>query len=188
MPGGKGGKTKHDRCVEGVREGGTAANPHAVCVAAGVRPAKWNKANKSDDVEKGATRNRGKEAQQQSRYGFRSVMEEGRHLAEMKRQREANEVAPVKSIKPKDYMENKAKLIKALDVLGHRESALLLKNWGEMDSIAKSLEKQMLPPSGQAASPDQGPPGGANMAKEDKKKKMDFDKDGKKMKKEKKDD
>lgn len=35
----------------------------------------------------------------------------------------------------------KAKLIKALADAGHRESALLLKNWGEMDANAKSLAK-----------------------------------------------
>ena len=33
------------------------------------------------------------------------------------------------------------KLIKALDDAGHRESALLLKNWGEMDSNAEALSK-----------------------------------------------
>ena len=47
MPGGKGGKTKHDRCVEGVKENSPeVTNPHAVCVAAGVRPAKWKKSLK----------------------------------------------------------------------------------------------------------------------------------------------
>lgn len=44
MPGAKGGKTKHDRCVEGVRESSPhIENPHAVCVSAGVEPSSWKK-------------------------------------------------------------------------------------------------------------------------------------------------
>ena len=35
----------------------------------------------------------------------------------------------------------KSELIKALDEAGHRESALLLKNWNEMDDIAKSIKR-----------------------------------------------
>ena len=45
-----GGKSKHDRCVEHVKESSPEVkNPHAVCVAEGVRPAKWKK---SEAVEK----------------------------------------------------------------------------------------------------------------------------------------
>lgn len=112
MPGGKGGKTKHDRCVEHVQANSPdVSNPHAVCVASGVKPDKWKK---------------------------------GRDM--------------------------KDDLIKALVDAGQRESALLLKNWGEMDDAAKlmksKLEKQMLPPSGQAAPPAAPAQGEANMAKE----------------------
>jgi len=38
------GETKHDRCVEHVEENSPGVtNPHAVCVAEGVRPGKWKK-------------------------------------------------------------------------------------------------------------------------------------------------
>ena len=37
-------KSKHDRCVEHVKENSPGVNnPHAVCVAEGVKPASWNK-------------------------------------------------------------------------------------------------------------------------------------------------
>lgn len=40
----KADKSKHDRCVEQVEEQNPdVKNPHAVCVAAGVEPEKWNK-------------------------------------------------------------------------------------------------------------------------------------------------
>ena len=35
------------------------------------------------------------------------------------------------------------KLVKALADAGHRESALLLKNWGEMDANAETMAKSM---------------------------------------------
>ena len=57
---------------------------------------------------------------------------------------------------------SKERLIKALADAGHRESALLLKNWGEMDDIAKALSKNMEEGYG-----DAGAGGGVNMAKED---------------------
>jgi hypothetical protein len=42
---------------------------------------------------------------------------------------------------PKDEpKKRKLKLVKALEDAGFRESALLLKNWDEMDSIAKQLD------------------------------------------------
>ena len=37
-------------------------------------------------------------------------------------------------------------LIKALSKAGHRESALLLKNWGEKDEVAKAFEKSIRKP------------------------------------------
>lgn len=41
-------KTKHDRCVEHVMENSPEVkNPHAVCVAQGVKPASWGK---SEDI------------------------------------------------------------------------------------------------------------------------------------------
>ncbi len=40
-------------------------------------------------------------------------------------------------------MKEKEELVKALADAGHRESALLLKNWGEMDEVAKLLKKNM---------------------------------------------
>ena len=45
------------------------------------------------------------------------------------------------------YMNTKDKeeLVKALMEEGHRESALLLKNWGEMDANAERLSKAMSP-------------------------------------------
>ena len=36
-------ETKHDRCVEEVSQDPSIKNPHAVCVAAGVKPEKWKK-------------------------------------------------------------------------------------------------------------------------------------------------
>lgn len=36
----------------------------------------------------------------------------------------------------------KAELIKSLEEAGHRESALLLKNWDEMDTVAKSMHEK----------------------------------------------
>lgn len=49
------GETKHDRCVEHVKENSPEVkNPHAVCVAEGVKPSKWNK---SEGLEKGETEN-----------------------------------------------------------------------------------------------------------------------------------
>ncbi|MGH7241308.1 MAG: hypothetical protein ACREGB_03365 [Candidatus Saccharimonadales bacterium] len=40
----KGSKSKHDRCVEHVEHNSPGVkNPHAVCVAEGVRPASWKK-------------------------------------------------------------------------------------------------------------------------------------------------
>ena len=35
------------------------------------------------------------------------------------------------------------KIISALDKAGQRESALKLKNWGEMDDVAKCVEKEL---------------------------------------------
>lgn len=44
----EGSKSKHDRCVEHVEESNpNIRNPHAVCVAAGVKPSEWNKAESS---------------------------------------------------------------------------------------------------------------------------------------------
>ena len=62
------------------------------------------------------------------------------------------------------------KLVKALANAGHRESALLLKNWGEMDNIAKAMsdeiEKGALGDSITAAIKGSGstPQGGVNAA------------------------
>lgn len=42
-------KSKHDRCVEHVKENSPEVkNPHAVCVAEGVKPAKWSKSEAID--------------------------------------------------------------------------------------------------------------------------------------------
>jgi hypothetical protein len=41
---------------------------------------------------------------------------------------------------------SKEELIKSLDELGHRESALLLKNWGELDSTSSALIKAKVNP------------------------------------------
>jgi len=42
-------ETKHDRCVEHVKENSPEVkNPHAVCVAEGVRPSKWGKSEDRD--------------------------------------------------------------------------------------------------------------------------------------------
>ena len=88
MPGSKGGKSKHDRCVEGVLESNPdVGNPHAVCVAAGIEPEKWKKSE--DDC-------------------FESVTE-------------------------------KIELVKALDEVGLRKSALNLQNWNEMDKGAQDF-------------------------------------------------
>lgn len=47
-------KSKHDRCVEKVKQQNPSVeNPHAVCVAAGVRPASWKKSHdECDEVMK----------------------------------------------------------------------------------------------------------------------------------------
>lgn len=60
MPGGKGGETKHDRCVEHIKaKSPNIENPHAACVAVGVRPAKWGKSvEKMDEREKDKYRER----------------------------------------------------------------------------------------------------------------------------------
>ncbi len=51
MPGSKGSKTKHDRCVEGVKESNSGVdNPHAVCVSQGVKPSNWKK-SKNEECE-----------------------------------------------------------------------------------------------------------------------------------------
>lgn len=42
----------------------------------------------------------------------------------------------------------KSDLVKALDDAGHRESALLLKNWGEMDDVAEEFFKSNYGPKG----------------------------------------
>ncbi len=44
--------------------------------------------------------------------------------------------------KPKKKKPN-LKLVKALEDAGYRESALLLKNWGEMDTTAKAMEESL---------------------------------------------
>jgi len=45
-------ETKHDRCVEHVKENSPdVSNPHAVCVSEGVKPSKWKK---SEDMKKQA--------------------------------------------------------------------------------------------------------------------------------------
>ena len=41
--------------------------------------------------------------------------------------------------KPKKKKKPNLKLVKALEEAGYRQSALLLKNWGEMDTIAKQM-------------------------------------------------
>lgn len=46
---GEGGESKHDRCIEHVK--GKVNNPHAVCVAAGVRPAKWKHISKEEALK-----------------------------------------------------------------------------------------------------------------------------------------
>lgn len=47
------GETKHDRCVEGVKESSPhIKNPHAVCVAAGVKPSSWKKSEKIEKMLK----------------------------------------------------------------------------------------------------------------------------------------
>ena len=43
--------------------------------------------------------------------------------------------------KPKK--KNHLRLIKALEDAGYRESALLLKNWDEMDDVAKAMEEEL---------------------------------------------
>ena len=43
----------------------------------------------------------------------------------------------------RDYKAGKDMIVKALADTGHRESALLLKNWDEMDSNAESMEKSI---------------------------------------------
>lgn len=43
----------------------------------------------------------------------------------------------------RDYKAGKEKIIKALLDEGYRESALLLKNWDEMDTIAENIEKSL---------------------------------------------
>lgn len=49
------GETKHDRCVEHVKENSPEVkNAHAVCVAEGVKPEKWKKS----ELEKGETENK----------------------------------------------------------------------------------------------------------------------------------
>ena len=45
--------------------------------------------------------------------------------------------------KPKKKKKPNLKLIKALEDAGYRQSALLLKNWGEMDQIAEEMEKAL---------------------------------------------
>ncbi len=43
----EGSKSKHDSCVEHVKENSPEVkNPHAVCVAEGIEPAKWEKSEK----------------------------------------------------------------------------------------------------------------------------------------------
>jgi len=45
----KASESKHDRCVEHVKENSPEVkNPHAVCVAEGVKPAKWGKGEEMD--------------------------------------------------------------------------------------------------------------------------------------------
>lgn len=52
MPGAKGKKTKHDRCVEGVKENSpNVTNPHAVCVEAGVEPESWKKSLEEEFIK-----------------------------------------------------------------------------------------------------------------------------------------
>lgn len=49
------GETKHDRCVREVKQNSPEVkNPHAVCVAEGVKPSNWKK---SESVEKALTEN-----------------------------------------------------------------------------------------------------------------------------------
>lgn len=53
-------KSKHDRCVEHVKENSPEVkNPHAVCVAEGVKPAKWGKAEGTDENEIGTSFEKG---------------------------------------------------------------------------------------------------------------------------------
>jgi len=51
-------------------------------------------------------------------------------------------VKEAEKAKAKDKKAN-LKLVKALDDAGHRESALLLKNWGEMDDIAEAMAGEL---------------------------------------------
>jgi hypothetical protein len=63
---GKAEESKHDRCVEHVKENSPEVkNPHAVCVAEGVRPAKWSKS----EMEKGETENSKKLGYKPSKLG-----------------------------------------------------------------------------------------------------------------------
>lgn len=58
------------------------------------------------------------------------------------------------SLEDKPKKKSNLRLVKALEDAGHRTSALLLKNWGEMDHIAKDMAKDLPNDLNKALFPD----------------------------------
>ena len=79
-------KSKHDRCVEHVKENSPGvSNPHAVCVAEGVRPASWSKCEHGMEKSEAAKCEKCEmakyEAENSKKLGYK-LPEAGRHEKE----------------------------------------------------------------------------------------------------------
>ena len=96
-------KSKHDRCVEHVKENSPeVSNPHAVCVAEGVKPASWNKSEmKHKLIKEGLSPNeiearlKKYETEMSSKLGYK-LPEAGRHEKQPEKTDKDYEVHPDK--------------------------------------------------------------------------------------------
>jgi hypothetical protein len=72
----------------------------------------------------------------------------GKRMVREQRRIESATKQPNIARRLKDYKAKKQELVKALDEAGHRESALLLKNWDQVDEIAEQMYKSNYGPKG----------------------------------------
>ena len=143
---------KHESCVKDVKtKGHDVGSAHAICTSSmkkeeGPDMASPNKPKGLDNKRKPVTHDecgrpfakdetddkiKAKMKAEMDKRGFGEA-DATRHIID----RDRGEAAP----KPKEPL-LQSELIKALDNAGHRESALLLKNWGELDKTAEEFYK-----------------------------------------------
>ena len=179
MPGDKGGKSKHDRCVEHVKENSPGVtNPHAVCVAEGVRPAKWKKSKEEKDNLVKALADAG---QRESALLLKNWDEMDAFAKAMDEELEKKYIGfnKLKSKLAAKGASNPGGLAAAIGRNKYgkgsfQHAAAEGKKMKKQEGKAvmsldprENMEKQMLPPSGQAAPPPSPAQGSANMAKEE---------------------